>query len=892
MSPILINGNVVDLNSGHPKNATFSLNASKDSEYILIQTKEPLSKREIANLRDLGAEMQECVAENTYLLRYPDDDMQAIRSLRFIDKAGQYQKGLKINSQLQAAASVDPSQTKNVYAVLHQEKNESSEEAARRLAEVANLDPASMTVDGNRVKLTLKLDQLKDLSKLDVVRTIEEVPERVLTNNFARQVLGADVIINDTSYYGNGQVVAVADTGLDRGDLKDVHPAFAGRVRELIPIGRPGKTNDTDGHGTHVCGSILGSKVSSAVDKLVEGIAPQAELVMQSLLNESDGLFPTSKVYPLKQLFVDPYKKHGAHIHSNSWGSVWTGRQLPYGEEARQIDEAVHENPDLLIVFAAGNDGSEWPFATLGSQAAAKNCLTVGATESSRPSINGAYASKKKSPNDTTEISWYSSRGPTQEGRIKPDVVAPGTAILSAKSRDCQPSSSFGKSVDPLWQFSTGTSMATPLVSGCAAVLREALVKNGTTNPSAALLKALLINGSYAFHHAHSAKEGFGRVNLTNSIIIPGKTDHAGFEIGPTLKDRDEENSITVTIPPLSTSRPIADDNESQRRDSTHSLTVNPPAQQGVTLKATLVYTDLPSDTLQNDLNLTVVASDGIRRNGNMGSDSNHFDRYNNVEQVIWKGIPPGDTKIVVRARQVLSDEQAYALTVSPSIPLLLYTSLGRIQSLHYTNSRDYTGPGTTMAGSRGALVVFGSGPGIGRNVAAVFAERGFQKIILLSRNETRLSQDADFVRAASAGASVDVIEYDGANMESVRAGLEEVEKAMGDVSLECVLFNHARLGPSKFFEFTVEELETDLQVSVISLYAVAKWAMPKLIGTAELSDTKTPSFIVTSGMLAKDPFPAMFSLAACKAGQYNLVHSLHKEYESKGVHCALVVVG
>ncbi|KAH0381473.1 NAD(P)-binding protein, partial [Aureobasidium melanogenum] len=196
------------------------------------------------------------------------------------------------------------------------------------------------------------------------------------------------------------------------------------------------------------------------------------------------------------------------------------------------------------------------------------------------------------------------------------------------------------------------------------------------------------------------------------------------------------------------------------------------------------------------------------------------------------------------------------------------------------------------MAGSRGALVVFGSGPGIGRNVAAVFAERGFQKIILLSRNETRLSQDADFVRAASAGASVDVIEYDGANMESVRAGLEEVEKIMGDVPLECVLFNHARLGPSKFFEFTVEELEIDLQVSVISLYAVAKWAMPKLLGTAELSDTKTPSFIVTSGMLAKDPFPAMFSLAACKAGQYNLVHSLHKEYEPKGVHCALVVVG
>jgi serine protease AprX len=106
----------------------------------------------------------------------------------------------------------------------------------------------------------------------------------------------------------------------------------------------------------------------------------------------------------------------------------------------------------------------------------------------------------------------------------------------------------------------------------------------------------------------------------------------------------------------------LTDDSDKPRKDSTNSLTVNPPADQGVTLKATLVYTDMPSDTLQNDLNLIVIASDGIRRNGNMGSDSNNFDRYNNVEQVIWKGIPPGEAKVVVRARQVLSEEQSYAL--------------------------------------------------------------------------------------------------------------------------------------------------------------------------------------------------------------------------------------
>jgi short-subunit dehydrogenase len=66
---------------------------------------------------------------------------------------------------------------------------------------------------------------------------------------------------------------------------------------------------------------------------------------------------------------------------------------------------------------------------------------------------------------------------------------------------------------------------------------------------------------------------------------------------------------------------------------------------------------------------------------------------------------------------------------------------------------------------------------------------------------------------------------------------------------------------------------------------------MPQLLNTAASNANTTPSFLVTSGMLAKDPFPAMFSLAACKAGQYNLVTSLHKEFEPKGVHCALIVI-
>lgn len=117
------------------------------------------------------------------------------------------------------------------------------------------------------------------------------------------------------------------------------------------------------------------------------------------------------------------------------------------------------------------------------------------------------------------------------------------------------------------------------------------------------------------------------------------------------------------------------------------------------------------------------------------------------------------------------------------------------------------------MSSTHGAIIVFGSGPGVGRNVAALFAERGFKKVILTSRDANRLSQDADFVRSASAGVSVDVVPFDLGKADEVQAGLKKVEESLKGTSLECVLFNAARLGPSKFFDFPAEDLENDLRV-------------------------------------------------------------------------------
>lgn len=117
------------------------------------------------------------------------------------------------------------------------------------------------------------------------------------------------------------------------------------------------------------------------------------------------------------------------------------------------------------------------------------------------------------------------------------------------------------------------------------------------------------------------------------------------------------------------------------------------------------------------------------------------------------------------------------------------------------------------MSHKHGAIVVFGSGPGVGRNVAALFAERGFEKVVLLSRDATRLVQDAEFVRSASSGTSVYEIPVDLGDLQQTEKCLRQVDESLAGTPLECVLFNAARLGKSEFFDFSPAVLERDLRV-------------------------------------------------------------------------------
>ena len=278
----------------------------------------------------------------------------------------------------------------------------------------------------------------------------------------------------------------MADTGFDKGSTTDVHNAFTGRVAKLYALGRPNNANDPNGHGTHVAGSVLGDGNSTVLGHVVRGTAPAARLVLQSVLDSAGGLggLPDD----LHDLFQPPYDNDSARVHTNSWGStVGDGR---YNANSFEVDEFVWEHRDCVICFAAGNEGVDLNTngvidpKSITPPGTAKNCLTIGATENNRPTFSVTYqqgfgytadpiASDRMADNPEGMVA-FSSRGPTADGRIKPDVVAPGSYILSTRSRDTS-SLGWAPSADPLYYFNGGTSMATPLVAGCTALVREYL---------------------------------------------------------------------------------------------------------------------------------------------------------------------------------------------------------------------------------------------------------------------------------------------------------------------------------------------------------------------------------------------------------------------------------
>ena len=433
---------------------------------------------------------------------------------------------------------------------------------------------------------------------------------------------------------GKNVTVAVDDSGLD-----DSHPAFAGRIVHYYDYGGDGQS-DTNGHGTHVAGIVLGdgSWRSGDVgsDGKYVGIAPEAGLVVQEIFNNVYG----------PSVYNRDATRSGATISSNSWGFGTWGAYYStcqeYDDATRDADPWRTGEQPLLFTYSAGNDG-DYGMGTVTAPGTAKNVITVGATGNDK-----AWTSS-----DT--VVSFSSRGPTQDGRLKPDVVMPGAYVASARSLDGSACYGWERPADGArsYVFGSGTSMSSPGVAGAAAVATQYMVeKEGIAAPSPALLKASLINGArpLAGYDYPGNVQGWGTVDLVDTLV---QTD--------THRIYRDDQSIDL-------------DTASGESSQSYWFMV----YDDEPLKVTLVWTDVGgtgagSKDLVNDLDLELRGPDGQTYLGNAfsGGESqpetsmSTRDRTNNVEGFLVRSPKQGIWTITVKAYNVPSGPQDFALVLS-----------------------------------------------------------------------------------------------------------------------------------------------------------------------------------------------------------------------------------
>jgi subtilisin family serine protease len=530
----------------------------------------------------------------------------------------------------------------------------------------------------------------RQFTSLTAVHGIRFIRERVIkrsTNNVATGIICSDAVRGNSGLglSGQGEFVGICDTGIDTGDAATINDDFAKRVAAIksypinldfsTQINNPGANDgpaDLDsGHGTHVAGSVLGSGVNSSgltgVTAPIRGLAYKAKLIFQAVeqemlwkpeFQEGRERYELSGLpNDLTDLFQFAYNK-GARIHSNSWGG---GEPGVYDQQCSQLDQFVWKHKDMCILVAAGNDGSDNdgdgkinPMSVT-SPSTAKNCITIGASENMRPEFNadhyGAWwpddypvAPFKNAPmgDDPDQVVAFSSRGPTKDGRIKPDVLAPGTWILSTRSSQIA-SNNHGWRAFPAskkYFFMGGTSMATPLAAGAAILVREYYRKHRSVkSPTAALIKATLVAGATRIGSAADRKElcdsdqGFGRINLAASLA-PAKPARMDFVEQSKGLRTGETKTFDVTV-----------------------------KSNKVPLRIVLAYTDFPGPALVNDLNLIVHSPAGKTYVGNQKSiGSMSLDADNNVEVVQVPRPSPGTWEIEIVGSNVPQGPQDFVL--------------------------------------------------------------------------------------------------------------------------------------------------------------------------------------------------------------------------------------
>jgi hypothetical protein len=655
-------------------------------EIVLVQFPGPVTAEQEKALREASLRVYAYLPENAFLVRMPTGARRKAQAFG-ASWAGPYRPVYKMSPQVSAMhAEATASAGERRIVMLQVFPDADVQELARHLRADLGLDVVGRGQGSffSRIRLLMTPGEIaehrEDLARLGEVFWIDVEPRRTLLNDTTVWVGqsglddggdgggGGATPIFDQGIYGEGQIAAVLDTGIDadmcwfrdpaRG-LPATNVCNGGTAtdpehRKVVAVdflaanecsgGISNTEWDTHDHGSHVAGTIAGDNFAHPLlHDGADGMAPGAKLVIQDggVKTDNCGDLPGigCPVVDLNPIFQQAYDQ-GARLHSNSWGDNENGRtQNDYTSASGDVDEFMWNHKDFLIFFAAGNQG-QGP-GEVGSPSTAKNGVSVGATQRA-----GAAG----------EIAFFSSCGPTADGRIKPDIMVPGLDILSANNDGNVSSNNCDT------RTMNGTSMAAPGAVGLTALVRQYYTDGwypgGAANeaqgftPSAALLKATVINSAVPMpggkRPVRALCQGWGRVLLENALFFTGQ--------GRKLWVLDDSQGFTTA----------------QDKARTFRFRVGKGAEP---LKITLVWTDFPSTpaagvNLVNDLDLTVSGPKKKVWLGNVFADGQSTsggspDRLNTVEQVQLDNPAPGLYTVTIRASNVPEGPQPFALVVT-----------------------------------------------------------------------------------------------------------------------------------------------------------------------------------------------------------------------------------
>ncbi|KAI0387432.1 peptidase S8/S53 domain-containing protein [Hypomontagnella monticulosa] len=728
--------------------------------YILVGCKQSLGREQEHKLESSGAGIVDFSGRTTFVCKYNAATLAPIRSLPFVSSANIYPQNLVVHPTVMPfilkardaqGNAFDAQHRFRAIIHLHEPAEGDGTRIRGELAKLIGLGADDIFQEGsNHLRVALRRQDFDAAAAHNEVQTIALVPGNVFSNYVARKDLNVPIPDNNNNNaelgrQGRGIVVALTDTGFDVGDIKNLHPAFtAGQIVALksfyagelkakwderkLPVAGP-DTGDRYGHGTHIAGSIVGNGISKTFGP-VQGTAPGALLYIQSVggPNQEPRLYECGLT--LSQVFTSPLAAR-AYIHSVSWNTNMADNiRRGYIDETRVTDEIVWNNKQLLIVHGAGNDGRGYidrrspqinepdrpkrprTWAHVDGKAIAKNILTVGATESTRPVYklydpylpiedetvaeealirNYSYYNDGKKPalnGSCYNVAAFSSCGPAKApgaaeddevpgnaddddepklenilrhpGRNKPDLVAPGDHIYSALSRhsELKLDKLFPRASNDPPQNNFDYYGTSPSADG-----GQYIFFSGTSHSTplvagcAAVISEALAPADQDRPPASAIKAVL--VNNTLDLSATGKNKR-GPLVGPApdgaqgyglidLQSALENVENNQVGKVICNGGPLTERGSESYKINLYSKSVLAP--QPITLSVTLVWTDFPHEEIVNSLRLKVTDSKKNWRLGNIKKDNPdvaQYDEKNNVQKVEWDNIPVGLTLIEV----------------------------------------------------------------------------------------------------------------------------------------------------------------------------------------------------------------------------------------------------